>query len=115
MILLMSNAILTTFILIMVDNINQAGKCIDEDVCNDIAGYITMLPYETQYTNVLYEFIADYGEDVDETYIGRDNDGEKVYHIFNKYTNWHDRIRRELVTLGYFKRYDEYWAAMAAA
>jgi hypothetical protein len=111
----MSHDIKAAFLSIMLDNINEAGRCIDEDVCKDIAGYITMLPYETHYSDVLYDFIAEYGEDVEEDYCGRDEDGEKVYFTFNKETNWHERIRRELVAMGYFTRRQEYWAAKQAA
>ena len=111
----MSNDLFASFLTIMVDNINEAGKCIDEDVCKDIAAFIVMLPYETHYSDALYEFIAEHGENLDEAYVGRDADGEKVYHIFNKETNWHDRIRRELATVGYYKRYNEYWAAKKVA
>jgi hypothetical protein len=52
----------------------------------------------------LYDFIAEYGEDIDETYMGRDADGEKIYHVFNPDTNWHERIRKELVANGYYDR-----------
>lgn len=111
----MSQDIFGDFLAIMLDNINEAGKCIDEDICKDIAGYISMLSYETRYHDALYDFIAEYGEDVDETYMGRDADGEKQYHVFNTETNWHERIRRELCLMGYYKRYNEYWAAKKAA
>jgi hypothetical protein len=99
------------FLAILTDNINQAGKCIDEDVCRDIAGYITMLPYETHYSDALYDFIAEFGEDEDYTYLGRDEEGEKRYLVHNPDTHWHERIRKELVAIGYYKRYNEYWAA----
>lgn len=111
----MNDDLFGNFLSIMLDNINEAGKCIDEDICKDIAAFIAMLPYETPWSMALYDFIAEHGEDVDDMYIGRDADGEKQYHVFNKDTNWHERIRRELCLTGYFKRYNEYWAAKKAA
>jgi hypothetical protein len=108
----MSNTtIFDAFLSIMLDNINQSGKCVDEDVCKDIAAYIVMLPFETNYGDALYDFIAEYGEDEDSTYMGRDENGEKQYVSHNPDTHWHERIRRELAAMGYYKRYNEYWAA----
>jgi hypothetical protein len=111
----MSNDLFASFLSIMLDNINEAGKCVDEDICKDIAGFISMLPYETAYGEALYEFIYEYGEDSDDRYMGRDENGEKQYYTTNKNTNWHERIRRELCLMGYYKRYNEYWAAKRAA
>lgn len=74
-----------------------------------------MLPFTVHHSDTLYEFIAEYGEDVDDTYLGRDEEGEKQFLTHNPTTNWHERIRRELAKIGYFKRHAEWWAANRAA
>lgn len=90
---------------IMINRINLDGKCDDEEVCKDIAAYLNMLNGEaSQFGHTLWEFIYDYGEDSDDIFMGRDEEGEKVYHTTNKETNWHERIRKELVRLGYYDR-----------
>ena len=92
------------FLSLLIDNINQNGTCNDAEVCASIADYINMLPANTCYAHTLYEFIAEHGEDTDESYVGRDEEGEKQYIVHNKETNWHERIRKELVAIGYYKR-----------
>lgn len=93
-----------SFLSIMTNRINLDGKCDDGEVCKDIAAFINMLPNSCYYLDSLYDFIAEYGEDADEDYMGRDEHGEKVYHMYNRETNWHDRIRKELVAIGYYER-----------
>jgi hypothetical protein len=102
----MSNDISDALMSILIEHIN-AGKLDDEEVCKDIAAYINMLPMSVYFWDSLYDFIRDFGEDVDETYMGRDADGEKVYHVYNSESNWQMRINKELGRLGYFKRYAE--------
>lgn len=82
---------------------NQNGKCNDADVCIEIAHYVNMLPKSVYWLDSLYDFIYEHGESVDETFMGRDEEGEKIYHTFNPETNWNERIRKELVKLGYYK------------
>jgi hypothetical protein len=93
------------FMSILLNNFNQDGKIIDNDICIEIAHYVNMIkrPASFQLWHELYEFIYDHGESVDETYMGRDDDGEKIYHCFNPKTNWLARITEELVKLGYYK------------
>lgn len=96
--------IFNAFLSILVNNLNENGKCNDVDVCCEIAHYINMIPKTVYWLDSLYDFIHEHGEVVDETFIGRDEDGEKIYHVFNKETNWSDRVRKELVKLGYYKQ-----------
>ncbi len=98
-----NNVLFAAFVSIMVENINANGKCNDAQVCANIASHINMIPTNIYWADTLYEFISEYGEDVDETYMGRDEEGEKIYHTYNPETNWHDRVRKELVKLGYYK------------
>lgn len=100
----MNNQIIfNAFLSILVNNLNENGKCGDADVCCEIAHYINMLPKSVYWLDTLYDFIDEHGENVDEIYMGRDEDGEKIYNVFNKETNWHDRVRKELVKLNYYK------------
>lgn len=89
------------FLSILIANINKNGTCNDAEVCKEIAQYINSNPI--YFGSTLYDFIYEHGEDAVETYGGRDEDGEKVYHTYNPDTNWHERIRKELVTLGFFE------------
>lgn len=91
---------------ILTEHVNAYGKVDDAEICKTIAAYINMLPEGCYYGSSLFDFIYEYGEDEDMTFIGRDADGEKQYHSFNPDTNWHERIRKELVALGYYKRFD---------
>ena len=101
----MNTKLYMAFVSILTESINRYGKCDDVEVCKDIAAYINMLPFGTYYADTLYEFIAEYGEDVDDTYLGRDSEGEKQFITHNPDTNWHERIRKELVAIGFYKRY----------
>jgi hypothetical protein len=92
---------------ILINNINKNGTCNDAEVCKEIAEYINSNEVG-YYGDALFEFIYEHGEDEDDTYMGRDENGEKVYHSFNPETNWHERIRKELVALGYYKGRDIY-------
>lgn len=106
---------INNYISLMTLHINENGKIIDELFCREIADWINgeafahnddrTVIYEVHH--ILYDFIREYGEDVDETYMGRDSEGEKIYHIFNPNTNWHERIRKELVANGYYRRIDK--------
>jgi hypothetical protein len=107
----MNTAIYDAFLSIMIERINLDGKCDDAEICATIAAYINMLPFTTYYGDTLYEFISYHGEDMEDTYLGRDEDGEKRFLVHNPETNWHERIRKELVKLGYYKRHQEWWAA----
>lgn len=100
------------YIPLLVLHLNENVKMNEELFCREIADWIngeafahnddpTVL-YKNHHD--LYDFIREYGEDVDETYMGRDADGEKIYHTFNPLTNWHERIRKELVANGYYDR-----------
>jgi hypothetical protein len=103
------------FISILTERINQDGKCDDAEVCKDIAAYLNMLPFTTNIGDTLWNFIDEHGEDVDYTYLGRDADGEKQYLTHNPDTNWHERIRKELAKIGYYKRHQEWWDSQKAA
>lgn len=92
---------------ILLENINS-GPLDDAEVCKDIAAYLNMLPMGVYYRDSLYEFISEYGEDVDESYNGRDEYGEKSYSVYNAETHWFGRIERELRALGYYGRQDEW-------
>lgn len=108
----MSNApsLFDAFLSIMTECVNNNdGKCDDAEVCATIAAYINMLPYGVYYSQALWDFIHEYGEDEDYTYLGRDAEGEKQYIVHNPDTHWHERIRKELVKLDYYKRYQEWW------
>ena len=112
----MSNEVIAaSLISIMTEHINAHGKVDDAIICRSIADYINTIPFTVYYADTLYDFIAEYGEDVDDTYVGRDADGEKQYITHNPNTNWHARIRKELVALGYYKAYDEWVKEMKVA
>ena len=111
----MNDTIYAAFVSIMTECINRDGKCDDAEVCATIAAHINMLPFTVHYSDTLYDFINEYGEDVDQIYMGRDEDGEKKYHTFNPETNWHERIRKELAKIGYYKRHAEWWTSQRAA
>lgn len=112
----MMNDIYNALISIMTECVNRDGKCDDAEVCATIAAYLNMLPFTCYYGDTLYEFIAEYGEDMDDTYLGRDPEtGEKRYVIHNPDTNWHERIRKELAKIGYYKRHAEWWESQKAA
>lgn len=91
------------FLSIMIDHINVNGKVDDAMLCKELASYIHNTPDLGYYGETLWEFIYEYGEDCDETYMGRDAEGEKQYHTFNPKTNWHERIRLALVAMGHYK------------
>jgi hypothetical protein len=99
--------IFAALISILTAHINKHGKCVDEVICREIAAYLNTLPFGTHYGDALYDFIDQYGEDMEDTYLGRDEDGEKQYLVHNPETNWHERIRKELIALGYYKRYED--------
>lgn len=88
---------------ILVNHINEHGKCVDEIVCKEIAVYChTKAP--RGYGQVLWDFIYEHGEDENCDYLGRDQYGEKQYHTWNPDTNWHNRIRKELAAMGHYKQ-----------
>jgi hypothetical protein len=91
------------FLAIMINHINVNGKVDDALLCKELATFIHNDLTLGYYGTTLWEFIYEYGEDCDETYMGRDVEGEKQYHIFNKETNWHERIRKELVAMGHYQ------------
>lgn len=96
------------FISIMTAHINANGKIIDELICKEIAAYINAQPFSESFNlihNMLFDFIYEHGEDEDCQYLGRDEYGEKQYVTHNPDTNWHERIRKELVALGYYFRW----------
>lgn len=98
------------FMSIYLNNFNKDQKIDEQSVCVEIAHFMNMLHVPTKHTEAwraLWDFIREFGEEIDETYLGRDAEGEKVYHTRNKETNWHERIRKELVKLGYYKRWQE--------
>jgi hypothetical protein len=106
----MSNDIIYNALMsIMTEHVNGRGKVDDAALCRSIADYLNGIPFTVYYHDTLWEFIHDFGEDVDETYCGRDEYGEKQYITYNPDTNWHDRIRKELRALGYYEAYDA-WA-----
>ena len=106
----MNDVIYASLTSILTEHVNAHGKVVDAIICRSIADYINGIPFTIYYADSLYDFIREFGEDYDETYLGRDADGEKQYIVYNKDTNWHTRIRKELIALGYYKAYDE-WAA----
>lgn len=87
---------------ILINHINVHGKVVDEVVCKEIAHYLHNDAHP-HYGQALWEFIYEYGEDSNDEYMGRDEHGEKQYYLHNPDTNWHERIRRELVKLGHYK------------
>jgi hypothetical protein len=87
---------------ILLNHINEHGKCVDEIVCKELAYYIHSSGIKG-YGSTLWEFIYEHGEDEDMDYMGRDEHGEKQYHTYNPKTHWHERIRKELVLLGHYK------------
>ncbi len=106
----MSNEVITaSLISIMTEHVNVRGKVDDAALCRSIADYINGIPFTIYYMDAVYDFIREYGEDVDECYIGRDEDGEKQYITYNPDPNWLARIREELLALGYYEAYDA-WA-----
>ena len=104
------STIISDLISLMTVHHNAHGKIVDEVFCREIAAYLDKLPLRTYFQSELCDFIYEYGEDEDDTYMGRDEHGEKQYHTFNPETNWHGRIRKELIALGYYVRYDAMWA-----
>lgn len=100
---MMNNTTYAAFLAIMIDHINVNGKVVDALLCKEMASYIHNTPDLGYYGETLWEFIYEYGEDEDMTMMGRDEYGEKQYHTFNPDTNWHTRIRKELVALGHFE------------
>lgn len=92
------------FMSILINHINAHGSWDDAEVCTEIAHFINMLPKTVYWASVLGDFIEEHGESVDESYLGRDEYGEKQYYIHNPETNWNERIRKELVALGYYRR-----------
>lgn len=112
----MSNqVILASLTSILTEHVNAHGKVDDALICRSIADYLNSIPFTIYYHDALYDFIREFGEDVDENYLGRDADGEKQYVVYNKETNWHSRIRKELIALGYFEAYDAWAKEMKAA
>lgn len=107
----MNNTLYAALLSIMTECINRDGKCDDAEVCSLIAAYLNMIPFTVYYSDTLWEFINDFGEDVEDTYLGRDEYGEKQYLVHNPETNWHERIRKELVKIGYYQRHQEWWAS----
>jgi hypothetical protein len=95
---------------ILVAHRNANGKIIDEVICREIAAYLNGLAFPNYYGEALWEFIYEYGEEEDDRYMGRDENGEKQYISYNRETNWHARIDKELAALGFYARYDV-WAA----
>jgi hypothetical protein len=96
------------FLTIMTNHINENGKVVDAIICRQIAEYINSRPFSESpmlMGDNLWHFIDQYGEDEDCNYIGRDEHGEKQYVTYNPDTNWHERIRKELVALGFYLRY----------
>lgn len=119
----MSNTtIYDSLVSIMIEHINQYGKVDDAELCKTIAAWIGMLPFDAKTQMELwhgavglYEFISGHGEDIEETYMGCDENGEKVYHTFNPETNWVTRIRKELIANKFYERYAEWQKAQEVA
>lgn len=89
---------------ILVNHINQHGKCDDAVVCKEMAHYIHHHA-ERGYGCTLYEFIYDFGEPEECDYLGRNPvHGEKEYHTWNPDTNWNARISKELKALGHYDK-----------
>ncbi len=106
----MSNAVIfKSLVSILTEHVNVNGKVVDADLCKSIALYINSIPFGIYYADALYDFIYEYGEDTYDTYLGRDENGEKQYEVHNPETNWNERIRKELVALGHYEAYNE-WA-----
>jgi hypothetical protein len=108
-------SISTDLLSILVLHRNTNGKVIDEVICREIAVYIDSLPMPCYYGEALWEFIYEYGEDEDDQYLGRDENGEKQYHSLNPETNWHARVRKELKALGHYAKWEALKAAKVAA
>lgn len=111
----MNDTIYAAFISILTNRVNLDGKCDDTEICKDIAAYLNMLPFTVYINDTLWEFINEHGEDVEDTYLGRDEDGEKRFFVHNPDTNWHKRISDELTKIGYYKRHQEWWDSQKAA
>lgn len=100
--MLNNHPIFVALLSILINHINKHGKCVDEIVCKEIAHYLhNDAPRE--YGQQLWDFIYEFGEDSYDDYMGRDEYGEKQYYTHNPDTNWHERIRKELVALGHYK------------
>jgi hypothetical protein len=97
-------------IAILTKHVNENGKVDDAKICVEIAQFINAQPLlnGNHYVlwNEVYDFIYEYGEDVDSHVVGRDEEGEKVYVTHNPDTNWYERIMVELVKLGYYARWE---------
>ena len=102
---------MNAYISLMTAHVNANGKVDDALFCKEIAAGINAGTLKGG--EPLWEFIYEFGEDMDDTYMGRDQYGEKHYHTFNPGTNWHERIRKELVSLGYYK--DKNFSVMTVA
>lgn len=103
----------STFISLMTLHMNENPKLDDALLCREIAEWINGYSFSRQdkgslyvLFDALYDFVYEHGEDEDMTFMGRDEEGEKIYHTFNPETHWHGRIRRELRELGMYKRWD---------
>lgn len=102
------------YVSILTAHINTHGRVIDAIICKEIAAFINTqsAAYNPAFGNdALFEFIMEHGEDEDCQYIGRDEYGEKQYITHNPDTNWHERIRKELVALDYYLRFHNEWEA----
>lgn len=101
----------TSFISLMVANVNVNGVLNVELLCKEIANYINELvgTDRTVCFNVfqaLNEFVDGFGESEDWMYLGRDEEGEKEYKLLNPDTNWNDKIRKHLKEMGFYKRFE---------
>lgn len=92
---------LSALVSILTAHVNTHGRVDDAIICKEVAVYM-MANQISVYNDDLYTFIYDHGEALDETYCGRDEDGEKVYQTFNPGTNWETRLHKELEVLGYW-------------
>ena len=99
----MNPELFASFLSLMIAHVNATGAVDDGLFCKELAKHVHDNKGEVGYYGTLSEFIREFGEEYDEAYMGRDEDGEKQYHCFNPKTNWHDRIRMELVALGYYQ------------
>ncbi len=100
---MLNNNIFAAFLSIMIEHINVNGKVDDALLCKELATYIHNTPDLGYYGETLWEFIYEYGEDEHTDYMGRDEYGEKQYYSHNPDTNWHARIRKELVAMGHYE------------
>lgn len=103
------NDIKPALLSILTEHVNAYGKVEPAELCKDIAAYLNMLPFTVYVWDSLMDFIYEYGEEAEDIYLGRDQDGEKQYFLVNPNTEWHGRIQRELRAIGYYARYDA-WA-----